>query len=387
MDMSYRDDELEEQRIVRDNARRFVEREVAPVADEMEVNGTYTRELLKKTGEAGFIAPFITEEYGGGGGTYMHYAIIHEEIARYSPGYAMSVTGTGLLFGHNIFKAGTDAQKEKYLPSICSGEKIGCWALTEPNVGSDALSIEASYRKDGDKYIINGSKTMITNAPIADYLLVFTKHETEKKKKGMKGGTAFILERGMKGLSTGEPLKKLGMNASPTGEIFLEDVVVDRSQVMGEEGMAFYYMMNNLDIERVLGAPTSIGIAQGCLDRSIAYAKERQQFGKLIGEYQMVREKIAEMATNLELARVYTFYTLRLAEAGHKIVKEAAISKYFATTIGTKAALEAIQIFGGYGYMKEYFVERYLRDAKLMEIGAGTNEIQKLIISREVMRS
>jgi len=155
---------------------------------------------------------------------------------------------------------------------------------------------------------------------------------------------------------------------------------------MGEEGKAFYYMMNNLDIERVLGAPTSIGIAQGCLDRAVAYSKERQQFGKPIAEHQLIKEKIANMATELEIARVYTHHVLRLAEAGHKIVKEAAISKYFATTIGTRAALEAIQILGGYGYMKEYFVERYLRDAKLMEIGAGTNEIQKLIISREVLR-
>jgi alkylation response protein AidB-like acyl-CoA dehydrogenase len=190
----------------------------------------------------------------------------------------------------------------------------------------------------------------------------------------------------MEGLSTAEPLKKLGMNASPTGEIFLDNVVVGRSKVMGEEGMAFHYMMNNLDIERVLGAPTSIGITQGCLDRSIAYSKERNQFGKPIAEHQMVREKIADIAANLELARSYTYHVLKLAEAGKKIVKEAAIAKYFASTIGTRAALDTIQIFGGYGYIKEYFVERYLRDAKLMEIGAGTSEIQKLIISREVLK-
>lgn len=384
--MSYLEEELEEQRIVRDNARRFVEQEVAPLADDMEEKGSFTGELLKKTGEAGFLAPFISERYGGGGGTYTHYAIIHEEIARVSPGYAMSVTGTGLLFGHNIFKAGTDEQKERYLPSICSGDKIGCWALTEPNIGSDALSIQTSYRKAGDKYILNGAKTMITNAPVADYFVVFTKNEDYKNRKGMKGATAFILERGMEGLKTGDPLKKLGMNASPTGEIFLENVTVEAPQVMGEEGMAFYYMMNNLDIERVLGAPTSIGIAQGCLDRSISYSRERQQFGKPISEHQMIREKIADMAAYLDLARIYTFYTLKLAEAGRKITKEAAIAKFFATSMGTKAALDTIQIFGGYGYMKEYFVERYLRDAKLMEIGAGTNEIQKLIISREAMR-
>lgn len=385
--MGHLDEELEEQRIVRDNARRFVEQEVVPVADEMEENGYFSRDLLKKTGESGFIAPFISEQYGGGGGTYIHYAIIHEEIAKVSPGYAMSVTGTGLLFGHNIFKAGTDEQKTKYLPPICSGDKIGCWALTEPNVGSDALSIRTSYKKTGGQYVINGSKTMITNAPIADFFLVFTKNEELKNIKGMKGATAFILERGIEGLSTGEPLKKLGMNASPTGEIFLDNVVVGPSQVMGEQGMAFYYMMNNLDIERVLGAPTSIGIAQGCLDRAISYSKERQQFGKPIAEYQMIREKIADMDANLDLARVYTFHTLKLAEEGRKITKQAAIAKYFATTTGTKAALDAIQIMGGYGYMKEYFVERYLRDAKLMEIGAGTSEIQKLIISREALKA
>ena len=379
-------DELEEEKIIRESARRFVQREVKPLADEMEEKQYFPRELLEKTGEAGFIAPFISEEYGGGGGTYIHYAIIHEEIAKVSPGYAMSVTGTGLLFGHNVFKAGLPQQKEKYLPPICSGEKIGCWALTEPNVGSDALSIEATYRKKGDEYVINGSKTFITNAPVADLFLIFTKHEDYKGKKGMKGGTAFILERGMEGLSLGDSLKKLGMNASPTGEIFIEDVVVGRDQIMGEEGMAFFYMMNNLDIERVLGAPTSIGIAQACLEMSVEYSKQRVQFGKPIAEHQMIREKIAEMATAVDLARVYTYHILRLAQSGHKIVKEAAISKYFASTIGTRSALEAIQIMGGYGYMKDYFVERFLRDAKLMEIGAGTNEIQKLIISREALR-
>jgi alkylation response protein AidB-like acyl-CoA dehydrogenase len=379
-------DELEEEKIIRESARRFVQREVKPLADEMEEKQYFPRELLKKTGEAGFIAPFITEEYGGGGGTYIHYAIIHEEIAKLSPGYAMSVTGTGLLFGHNVFKAGLPEQKEKYLPPICSGEKIGCWALTEPNIGSDALSIETSYRKQGDEYVINGSKTFITNAPVADLFLIFTKHEDYKGKKGMKGGTAFILERGMAGLSLGDSLKKLGMNASPTGEIFIEDVVVGRDQIMGGEGMAFSYMMNNLDIERVLGAPTSIGIAQACLEMSVEYSKQRVQFGKPIAEHQMIREKIAEMAAAVDLARVYTYHILRLAQSGHKIVKEAAISKYFASTIGTRSALDAIQIMGGYGYMKDYFVERFLRDAKLMEIGAGTNEIQKLIISREALR-
>jgi len=332
------------------------------------------------------IAPFISEEFGGGGGTYIHYAIIHEEIAKVSPGYAISVTATGLLFGHNLYKAGLPEQKEKYLPPICSGERIGCWALTEPNIGSDALSIETTYKRQGDRYVINGSKTFITNAPVADFFLVFTKHEDYKGKKGMKGGTAFIIEQGMEGVSTGDPLKKLGMNASPTGEIFFEDVVVDRAQIMGEEGMAFHYMMNNLDVERVLGAPTSIGIAQACMDMSIEYSKQRVQFGKPIAEHQMIREKIAEMATAVDLARVYTFHVLRLAQSGHKIVKEAAISKYFASTIGTRSALDAIQILGGYGYMKDYFVERFLRDAKLMEIGAGTSEIQKLIISREVLR-
>jgi len=377
---------LEEEKIIRENARKFVTREMKPLADEMEENGGFRRELLKKTGEAGFITPFISEEYGGSGGTYIHYAIIHEEMAMVSPGYAMSVTGTGLLFGHNLYKAGLPEQKEKYLPGICSGEKIGCWALTEPNVGSDALSIECFYRKDGDKYIINGTKTFITNAPVADYLLVFTKHEDYKGKKGMKGGTAFLLERGMEGLTTGESLKKMGMNASPTGEIFLNDVVVDRSQIMGEEGMAFYYMMKNLDVERVLGAPTSLGIAQSCLDRAVEYSKQRVQFGKPICEHQMVREKIAEMAASVELARMYTFHVLRLAESGRPITKEAAISKFFATTTGTRVALDAIQIMGGYGYMKEYFVERLMRDAKLMEIGGGTNEILKLIISREVLR-
>lgn len=378
--------ESKQRKLIRESVKKFVQKEVLPIADEMDENGGYPRAVLEKAGQIDFICPFIPEKYNGGGGTYTHYAIIHEEIAKVSPGLAVSITGTGLLFGHNIYKAGTDEQKNKYLPDICSGKKIGCWALTEPDIGSDALSINASYEKEGDNYIINGSKTMITNAPIADYFLVFTKHETEKGKKSMRGGTAFILERGMKGLATGEPLKKLGMNASPTGEIFLDNVVVGQENVLGEEGQAFYYMMKNLDIERVLGAPTSIGIAQGCLEKSIAYAKQRYQFGKPIAQHQMIREKIANMVTELELARTYTYHVLQMAEAGESIIKEASIAKYFASTIGTRAALEAIQILGGYGYMKEGFVERYLRDAKMMEIGAGTSEIQRMIISREALR-
>ena len=378
--------ELKQRKLIRDSVRNFAQKEVLPLADEMEASGCFPKALLEKAGQADFIAPFISEEYNGGGGTYTHYAIIHEEIAKVCPGFAMSITGTGLLFGHNIFKSGTEDQKKKYLPDICAGEKIGCWALTEPEIGSDALSIETSYTRDGDRFVINGAKTMITNAPIADYYLVFTKHESEKGRKSMRGGTAFILEKGMKGVSAGEPFKKLGMNASPTGEIFLDNVVVGQDRIMGEEGKAFYYMMNNLDIERVLGAPTSLGIAQGCLEKSISYAKERHQFGKPIAQHQMIREKIADMAAELELARVYTYHVLEMAEAGSQIIKEAAIAKYFASTIGTRAALQAIQILGGYGYMKEGFVERYLRDAKLMEIGAGTSEIQKMIISREVLR-
>lgn len=381
------DDVLAEERIIRANAVKFVDREIRPLANEMETSGRFPRGLLEKTGAAGFIAPFIAEDFGGGGGNYIHYAIIHEEMAKASPGYAMSVTGTGLLFGHNVYKAGLPEQKEKYLPPICAGEKIGCWALTEPNVGSDALSIETSYRRDGDKFIIKGVKTFITNGPVADWFLIFAKHEDYRGKKGMKGGTAFILERGMEGLATGEPLKKMGMNASPTGEIFLDEVVVDRAQVLGEEGLGFTYMMNNLDIERVLAAPTSIGIAQACLEIASKYAKERSQFGKPIAEHQFVRGKIANMAAAVDLARVYTYHVLRLAETGSPIVKEASIAKYYASTIGTKAALDAVQILGGYGYMKEYFVEQMVRDAKLMEIGAGTSEIQQLIISRETLRA
>jgi alkylation response protein AidB-like acyl-CoA dehydrogenase len=288
-----------------------------------------------------------------------------------------------LNFCYFILKLGTEEQKKKYIPSVVRGERVASYGLTEPNAGSDSLGIQTRARRNGDQFIINGSKTFITNAPIADYFIIVTRTSGER---GMRGGTNFVLERGMEGLRTGEPFEKLGIRCSPTGEVFLEEVVATKDRVLGTEEMGFLDMFNTLDAERALAAATATGISQACLDASIRYARERVQFGKPIGSFQFVQGMLVEMATNLELARTYAHKVVWLCGQGKKVTREAAMAKLFASETAIKSALDAVQIHGGYGYVKEYAVERYLRDAKLGQIGGGTSEIQKLIIARELLR-
>jgi alkylation response protein AidB-like acyl-CoA dehydrogenase len=273
--------------------------------------------------------------------------------------------------------------KRRYIPPVIQGDALAAFCLTEPGSGSDALSLKTSYRREGDRYVINGSKTLITNAPIARYFLVVSR---EQGTIGAKGGTLFVLESGMKGLSTGKPFEKMGMRCSPTGEVFLDNVVVGRDQMLGEEGRGFQIMFETLDEERILGAINSIGIAQACIEKAVKYSKERIQFGKPIASFQMVKNMLAEMATQLLISRQFTYALCPFVDRGIKVTMEASIAKYHASVMATRIALDAIEIMGGYGYMKEYDVERYMRDAKLVEIGGGTSEIQKLIIARELLK-
>jgi alkylation response protein AidB-like acyl-CoA dehydrogenase len=373
-----------EQKMLRDAARDFAQKEIRPIADEIDEKSFFPKKLFKKCGELGFLGCHIPEEYGGGGMGYFSRAIIDEEFSKVVAGFSMTLHSSALYGGNNILLHGTKEQQEKYLPGIINGDLIACWALTEPEAGSDAFGIQTYAEKDGDYYVINGSKTFITNAPIADIFIVITK--TSNEERSLKSGTAFILERGMKGLSTGEPLKKLGHNSSPTGEIFFENLKVHKNQILGEEGGGFKSMLDHLDVERVLAAPLYYGLAQACLEASVAYAKKRIQFNSPISEYQLIKEKIADMITGIELSRTYTYKALWMAEQGKKISLEASIAKYFSSEIAVKSALDAVQIFGGYGFMKEYPVERFLRDSKLFVIGGGTSEIQKQIIAREAYR-
>lgn len=373
-----------EQKMLREAVRDFANKEIKPIAGEVDEREEYPIYLHKKCGELGFLGSFIPEEYGGGGMGYMSRAIIDEELSKVLSGFAMSIQSSALYGGNNILKLGNSKQKEKYLPGIINGNLIACWALTEPEAGSDAFGIKTTARKEGSYYIINGSKTFITNAPIADIFIVITR--TSKEETLFKGATTFILEKGMRGLTTGKPLKKMGHKSSPTGEIFFQDLRVHQDQILGREGEGFKGMLEHLDIERILGAPLYYGLAQACLEASIAYAKKRFQFNTAISEYQFIQEKIANMITGIEIARNYTYKTLWMAEKGEKTHLEASIIKYFSSELAVKSALDAVQIFGGYGYTKEYPVERFLRDSKLFVIGGGTSEIQKQIIAREAYK-
>ncbi len=367
---------------LREEVRRFNLKELLPIASECDEKELFPFDVLKKAAKLGYVGPHLPEKYGGMGDYYAK-AIVYEENCRVSFGYNLSLNASDLLFANNIAKHGTEEQKQKYLPGVISGEKIGCWALTEPDAGSDALSIQTTWVKDGDHYIINGRKTFITNAPIADFFIVIARKPGTIK---TDGGCAFILERGMTGLSTGKPFKKLGGRCSPTGEIVLEDVRVSRDQLLGKEGDGFKDMFASLDVERAYTPLSSIGIAQACLDEVISYTKQRKQFGRLISEFQLIKEKLAVMSAELEVARYYVYNLIEQMVQGKNITKEASIAKLFASDMVNKATREAIQIMGGYGYMREYRVERYFRDAKLLEIGAGTSEIQKLIIARELLK-
>ncbi len=373
----------EEHRMVREMARKFSENELGPIAEEIDEQERFPIEVYKKAGENGLIGSTIPVAYGGGGADLLTNALIKEELCRVAAGFGMAMNMCTTNFCYYISKYGTEDQKRRYIPPVIQGDALAAFCLTEPEAGSDALSIKTSYRKEGDTYILNGSKTLITSAPIAQYFLVVTRKPSTT---GSKGGTLFILERGMEGLSTGKPFRKMGMRCSPTGEVFIENVTVSQEQILGEEGQGFQIMFEALDEERILGASNSIGIAQACLEEAVRYSKERIQFGKPLASFQMVRNMLAEMATRLDIVRQYTYSLCPLVDKGIKLTKEASIAKYYASIMATKAALDAIQIFGGYGYIKEYPVERYMRDAKLVEIGGGASEIQKLIISRELLR-
>ncbi|WP_290781079.1 acyl-CoA dehydrogenase family protein [Hoeflea sp.] len=374
------DDEIELQRM----ARRFMENEVAAATPEMEATGMLSMELMREMGRLGLLGTFFPEKYGGGGFTITSRAIVSEEMARINAGLDISIFADIVLFARAIARHGTEEQKQKYLEPVLRGEKIGSMAITEPKGGSDALSARSQARRDGDDYIVNGHKIFITNSPVADFILVIAR--TDGKDREINGGTWFILERGVDGLSTSKPFEKLGMKSSPTGEVFIDNVRVPAENILGEVNRGFYYLMESLDVERVLEGASNIGIAQACLDAAAKYAQERVVFGKRISQYQLIQEKIAEMATGIELSRTMLYRLMRAVEREEVVTCEAAMLKLYSSRMAVQASSDAIQIFGGNGYMEEYPVARYYRDAKHHEIGAGTTEIQKIIIAREILK-
>jgi len=375
---------LSEQHLMtRKGARKFAESELGPIARQIDDEQTFPMEVYRKAGQLGFIGTIVPLEYGGESADLLTAAIIKEELCRVAAGFGISFNICALNYCHFISVFGTEEQKRQYLPPVLSGEKLGCYALTEPEAGSDALSIRTFARREGDYYVINGSKTFATNAPIAEHFILVARTQDGR---GSGLGTNFLLDRDMPGLEVGKKMDKMGMRCSPTGEIFLDSVKVHRDQILGSEGSGFPDMFNTLDAERALQACTSLGIAQAAYEAAVKYTKERVQFGRPIAEFQLVKQLLADMCVGIDTSRCYAYQVIKWAGQGKKATKEVAISAQHASRVATKTTQDAVQIYGGYGFIKDYDVERYFRDAKLGEIGGGTNQIKTLIIARELLK-
>jgi isovaleryl-CoA dehydrogenase len=372
----------EEERQLADAARAFARKEVAPVADRMDREDYFPRELFRRLGEQGFLGVTIPEEWGGLGLTYRSQAVILEEIARISPALALSVGAHSNLFANNVARNGSDPQREEFLPPAVTGESIGALALTEPDSGSDAVSIRTRAVPNGEGYVLDGSKQFITNGPVADSLLVYAKTAPDR---GAKGISAFLVTRDSPGFSVAKCLDKMGMRGSPTGELAFQGVHVPARHRLGEENDGVRIMMSGLNVERAVLAAIPVGIIAECLDRSLDYARQREQFGQKIGRFQLIQEKLANMYTDLEASRLLLYRALDAVASDDRSRRAAAAALTFASEASTRCALEAIQLHGGYGYMRDLPIERLARDAKLLEIGAGTSEVRRLMIAQELL--
>lgn len=369
----------EEHEMIRKMVRDFAKNEVAPTAAERDEEERFDKELFDKMAELGLTGIPWPEEYGGIGSDYVAYCIAVEELSRVCASTGVTLSAHTSLASWPIYKFGTEEQKQHYLRPLATGEKIGAYGLTEPGSGSDSGAMRTTARRDGDDYILNGSKIFITNGGIADTYVVFALTDPEKKQRGT---TAFIVEKDFKGFSVGKKEKKLGIRSSPTTEIIFEECRVPMENRLGEEGEGFKIAMMTLDGGRNGIAAQAVGIAQGALDAATDYAKERVQFGKPISAQQGVGFKLADMATSVEAARLLTYQAAWLESKGLPYGKESAMSKLFAGDAAMRVTTDAVQIFGGYGYTKDYPVERFMRDAKITQIYEGTQEIQRLVISR-----
>ena len=369
----------EEHEMIRKMVRDFAKNEVAPTAAERDEEERFDRALFDQMAELGLTGIPWPEEYGGIGSDYLAYVIAIEELSRVCASTGVTLSAHTSLAGWPIFKFGTEEQKQKFLRPMAEGKKIGAYGLTEPSSGSDAGGMKTTAKRDGDHYILNGSKIFITNGGIADIYVVFALTDPESKQRGT---SAFIVESDTPGFSVGKKESKLGIRSSPTTEIMFEDCRIPIENLLGEEGQGFKIAMQTLDGGRNGIAAQAVGIAQGALDASVEYARERHQFGKPIAAQQGIGFKLADMATDVEAARLLTYQAAWLESEGLPYGKESAMSKVFAGDTAMKVTTEAVQVFGGYGYTKDYPVERYMRDAKITQIYEGTQEIQRLVISR-----
>jgi butyryl-CoA dehydrogenase len=376
-------DLTEEQRMIQEMARNFAQKEVLPKAAELDESGRYPGELVKQMAELGLLGVAVPEEYGGAGMDNVCYAIAMEEIARACASTAVIMSVNNSLVCDPLLKFGTEEQKKKYLVPLASGRKLGCFGLTEPGAGSDAGSQKTTAVRNGDHYVLNGTKNFITNAPEADLCILFAMTDKEKKHKGI---TTFILDLKVNGVSIGKHEKKMGIKASPTASIILEDVKIPVADRLGNEGDGFKVAMGTLDGGRIGIAAQAIGIARASLEDALAYAKERKQFGQPIAEFQAIQWMLADMATEIDAARLLAYRAAWLKDRKARHSKESAMAKLYASEAAMRAGVKGIQIHGGYGYIREYPAERHFRDAKITEIYEGTSEIQRLIISSALLK-
>ncbi|PIE44129.1 MAG: acyl-CoA dehydrogenase [Gammaproteobacteria bacterium] len=367
--------------MLRNQARQFVDTEIAPVAQKTDQENRFPNEVWKKLGDMGLLGITVTEEYGGSAMGYLAHVIAMEEISRASASIGLSYGAHSNLCVNQIFRNGTDEQKAKYLPKLVSGDHIGALAMSEPGAGSDVVSMRLRADKKSDHYVLNGTKMWITNGPDANTYVIYAKTDLAK---GSHGITAFIVERDFKGFSRSPKLDKLGMRGSETCELVFEDVEVPAENVLGGENQGVRVLMSGLDYERVVlsGGPT--GIMRACMDIVVPYIHERTQFGKSIGEFQLIQGKVADMYTRMNASRAYLYAVARSCDRGETTRKDAAGVILYCAEIATQMALDAIQVLGGNGYINDYATGRLLRDAKLYEIGAGTSEIRRMLIGREL---
>ncbi len=379
MDYFLTEDQIE----IRDIARQIAQEKIKPLREKYDEEGTFPWDIVKIMAQTDLFAVLIPEEYDGISGKVMDLAIVTEELSKVDAGIALSFGATGLGL-YPILLSGSEEQKQKYLPQIAAGEKLAAFALTEANAGSDAGGIETTADKDGDFYVLNGTKQWITNGSEADIYTVFA---MTNKAKGARGASCFIVEKGTPGFSFGKKENKMGIRASATTELIFENVRVPKENMIGREGTGFMVAMKTFDKSRPMVGAQAVGIAQGAYEEAARYSKQRHQFGKPISSFQAIQFMLADMATQIEAARALVYATARMIDSGvKKYSKESAMCKTFASDVAMKVTVDAVQVLGGYGYMKEYPVEKMMRDAKITQIYEGTNQVQRSIIASNLLK-
>jgi alkylation response protein AidB-like acyl-CoA dehydrogenase len=380
MDFAYTPEQVH----LRKSVREFAEAEIGPHVLEWDEEQIFPLEAIKEAGKLGFMGAIFPEDLGGAGLGYIDYAIIIEELARVDPSVGLIVAAHNSLCTNHIFLAGTCEQKKRYIPKLASGEWLGCWSLTEPEAGSDAAGTRTQAVKQGECWVLNGGKTFTTNAQYAQVCVAMAVTDRGASQHGI---SAFIIEHDAPGFTVGKKENKMGMRASATGEVLFHDCRVPESQLLGRQGEGFVDSLRTLDGGRISIAALAVGTAQGAYEAALRYSKHRKQFGRPISEFQAIQNKLADMATSIDAARLLTYRAGAMKDEGQRVTKESAMAKLFASEIAVDVCNEAVQIHGGYGFIKDYPVEKFYRDVKLCTIGEGTSEIQRLVIARQLLKS